>query len=60
MDRDEALHNADVLLLQLRLRLRLSLETGLLDSRQAQFALQQTDAIGRQLGGWRKARNRAE
>ena len=60
IDRDEALQQADLLLIQLRLRLRLAMETELLSAEQARFALQQTDDIGRQLGGWRKAQERAE
>ncbi|MBN8454034.1 hypothetical protein [Accumulibacter sp.] len=60
IDRDEALQQADLLLIQLRLRLRLAMETELLSAQQAHFALQQADHIGRQLGGWRKAQERAE
>ncbi len=60
IDRDDALQDADLLLIQLRLRLRLAMETELLSEQQAHYALQQTDSIGRQLGGWRKAQNRAE
>lgn len=60
IDRDEALQQADLLLIQLRLRLRLAMETELLSAPQAHFALRQVDYIGRQLGGWRKAREKAE
>lgn len=60
IERDEALQNADRLLIQLRLRLRLAIETELLNAQQGHYALEQTDSIGRQLGGWRKAHNRAE
>ncbi len=60
IDRDEALQEADLILIQLRLRLRLALETELLTAQQAHYALQQTDSIGRQLGGWRKAQERAK
>lgn len=60
IDRDDALQDADLLLIQLRLRLRLAMETELLSAQQAHYALGQTDAIGRQLGGWRKAQSRAE
>ena len=64
IDRDDALQDADLLLIQLRLRLRLRLrlamETEFLNAQQAHYALQQTDAIGRQLGGGRKAQSRAE
>jgi hypothetical protein len=55
IDREQALDEADVILLRLRLRLRLAVETELLDDRQGQYALQQTDDIGRQLGGWQKS-----
>ncbi|MGE3541780.1 MAG: hypothetical protein AB7N91_30695 [Candidatus Tectimicrobiota bacterium] len=55
IDREQALEEADVLVLRLRLRLRLAVETGLLDERQGQYALQQADSIGRQLGGWHKS-----
>ncbi|HRY16344.1 MAG TPA: hypothetical protein P5330_10805 [Candidatus Competibacteraceae bacterium] len=60
IDRDDALQDADLLLIQLRLRLRLAMETELFSTQQAHYALQQTDTIGRQLGGWRKAQSRAE
>lgn len=60
IDRDDALQHADLLLIQLRLRLRLAMETEFLSAQQAHYALQQTDSIGRQLGGWRKAQERAQ
>jgi hypothetical protein len=60
IDREEALRKIDLILIRLRLRLRLAMETELLDDRQGQYALQQTDAIGRQLGGWQKSRSAAE
>ena len=60
IDRDEALREADLILIRLRLRLRLAVETGFLDERQGQFALEQADTIGRQIGGWQKSRNAAE
>jgi len=55
MDREQALDEADVILLRLRLRLRLAVETELLDDRQGQYALRLADDIGRQLGGWQKS-----
>lgn len=54
IDRENALADADLILIRLRLRLRLAMEIELLDDRQGQFALRQTDDIGRQLGGWQK------
>lgn len=60
IDREEALRRADLILIRLRLRLRLAMETGLLDDHQGQYALRQADEIGRQLGGWQKARSGAE
>lgn len=58
--RDEALHDADLILLRLRLRLRLAMETELLSERQGRYAIEQTDAIGRQIGGWQKAQNQSK
>jgi hypothetical protein len=60
IERDEALRETDLILIRLRLRLRLAMESELLDERQGQYALEQTDAIGRQLGGWQKSRNVAD
>ena len=60
IDRDEALREADLILIRLRLRLRLAVETELLSERQGEYALEQTDMIGRQIGGWQKARRGAE
>jgi hypothetical protein len=55
LDREQALDEADVILLRLRLRLRLAVDTALLDDRQGQYALRLADTIGRQLGGWQKS-----
>ena len=54
IDRENALWDADIVLVQLRLRVRLAEETDLLNARQCQYALKQLDDIGRQLGGWQK------
>ena len=43
---------ADDHLGRLRVELRLALARGLLDERQALYALDQANAIGRQIGGW--------
>lgn len=48
----ENLEAADERLVTLRLKLRLAEATELLSQEQLLFALQATDAIGRQLGGW--------
>ncbi len=54
IDRRDNLDAADLCLIRLRMRIRMAEETGLADGRQARFLLEQTDAIGRQLGGWMK------
>jgi hypothetical protein len=54
IDRDNALLDADIILVQLRLRVRLAEETALFNALQRQYAVDQLDAIGRQLGGWQK------
>ena len=57
--RDERLDEADERLIALRMRLRLAGAIGLLDEQQVLFALAYADRIGRQLGGWQRARNTA-
>ena len=54
IDRENALWDADIILVQLRLRVRLAEETELFKAHQRQYALDQLDDIGRQLGGWQK------
>ncbi len=53
--REERLEEADERLITLRTQLRLAGSVGLLDERQMLFALESTDRIGRQLGGWQRA-----
>ena len=55
IDRENALMDADLILIRLCLRLRLAVDTALLNDRQGQYALRQADDIGRQLGGWQKS-----
>lgn len=57
--RDERLEEADERLIMLRLQLRLAATTGLLEEEQSLFALAEADRIGRQLGGWQRARHPA-
>jgi len=57
--REERLIEADERLLALRLQLRLAGATGRLSERQVLYALQCADGIGRQVGGWRRALERA-
>ena len=57
--RDERLDEADERLIALRLHLRLAGAIGLFDEHQVLFALECADRIGRQLGGWQRARDRA-
>lgn len=57
--RDERLEDADERLLALRLHLRLAGSLGLFEESQMLFALEATDRIGRQLGGWQRARHPA-
>jgi hypothetical protein len=57
--RDECLEEADERLLALRMQLRLTGAIGLLDEQQVLFALDCADRIGRQLGGWQRARDTA-
>jgi len=59
IDRREQLAAADLGLIRLRLRIRLAVETELIDERQGIFLLTQTDAIGRQIGGWIKTLDQA-
>ena len=60
IDRELALQEIDLILIRLRLRLRLAIDGQLLTDRQGQYALALTDSIGRQLGGWQKARVAAQ
>ncbi len=53
--REERIDGADEDLIVLRLELRLAGTVGLLSESQVLFALEQADAIGRQLGGWRRS-----
>ena len=55
IDREDAIAEADLILIRLRLGLRLAVETDFLTDRQGQLALRQADDIGRQLGGWQKS-----
>jgi len=57
--RDERLEEADERLIALRMHLRLAGAIGLLDEQQVLFALECADRIGRQLGGWQRARDTA-
>ena len=57
--RDERLDEADERLIALRLHLRLAGAIGLFDEQQVLFALECADRIGRQLGGWQRARDTA-
>lgn len=54
IDRENALLDADIILVQLRLRVRMAEETNLFNAHQRQYAVEQLDDIGRQLGGWQK------
>ena len=54
-DREDRIEAADEDLIVLRVELRLAAATELLSERQMLFALEQADAIGRQLGGWRRS-----
>jgi len=58
-ERNERVDEADDRLLTLRLQLRLAGATGLLDEQQLLFALECADRIGRQIGGWQRALDRA-
>ncbi len=53
--REERIDGADEDLIVLRLQLRLAGTVDLLSESQVLFALEQADAIGRQLGGWRRS-----
>jgi hypothetical protein len=53
--REERIESADEDLIALRVQLRLAGATGLLSEAQMLFALEQSDGIGRQLGGWRRS-----
>lgn len=53
--REDRLDAADERLIVLRLQLRLAESTGLFDESQLLYALDYTDRIGRQLGGWQRA-----
>jgi hypothetical protein len=57
--REERLIEADERLVALRLQLRLAAATGRLSERQVLYALERADGIGRQVGGWRRALERA-
>ncbi len=57
--REERLIEADERLVALRVQLRLAAGTGRLSERQALYALEIADRIGRQVGGWRRALERA-
>ncbi len=57
--RDERLLEADERLVALRVQLRLAGALGRLSERQLLYALAGADAIGRQIGGWRRAQERA-
>ena len=50
--RDERIELADEQLIRLRVLLRLAVDSERLSPEQYGFALDQVDAIGRQLGGW--------
>ncbi len=54
-DREDRIEAADEDLIALRVELRLAAATELLTERQALYALEQADVIGRQLGGWRRS-----
>jgi hypothetical protein len=53
--REERLVEADERLMALRVELRLAAALGRLSERQALFALESADRIGRQVGGWRRS-----
>jgi hypothetical protein len=53
--REERIDRADEDLLLLRVQLRLAGTVDMLSESQMLFALEQADAIGRQLGGWRSS-----
>jgi len=55
-DRDAALAGADESLCVLRATLRIALGVGLLDDEAALAYAEQADRVGRQIGGWRRAR----
>jgi len=57
--REERLLEADERLVALRVQLRLAGALGRLSDRQLLFALERADGIGRQIGGWRRALERA-
>ncbi|MCG8423787.1 MAG: four helix bundle protein [Proteobacteria bacterium] len=50
--REEQIDTADELLIGLRLRVRLAAQLGYVSENQAVHALERTDTIGNQLGGW--------
>lgn len=54
-ERDLQIDRADELLLLLRVRLRLAAALGLLTQAQLLHALEGTDGLGRQLGGWQQS-----
>ncbi len=53
--REERVELADELLISLRIQLRLANTIGYLSEDQLLFALEQADAIGRQIGGWMRS-----
>ena len=53
--REERIEEADERLIVLRVQLRLAATTGLFSERQVLYALECTDRIGRQLGGWQRS-----
>jgi hypothetical protein len=58
--REERLDEADERLIALRMQLRLAGSIGLFNERQMLFALECSDRIGRQLGGWQRALDAAQ
>jgi hypothetical protein len=56
-DRDDNAAAADESLAVLRVQLRLAMDLGLVERRQHLSLIERMDAIGRQLGGWRKSLN---
>lgn len=53
--RERRIEDADELLIRLRAQLRLALECGHLDVDQYGHVVERVDAIGRQLGAWRRS-----
>ena len=58
-DRLMRLDAADEILIRIRLDLRLAADLGLIEQRQALHGLEMADGVGRQLGAWLRAEERA-